>query len=55
MAGGIRGPLEDAVRFAEAIELRQMQRAAIPLEGGESARLALSTGFKSEEAQLPLL
>ena len=52
IAGGIGGPLNDLIRFGEAIELRQMQRAAIPLEGGESARFALATGFKSEEAQL---
>lgn len=52
MAGGLGGPLNNAIRFDEAIELRQTQRAAIPLERGETARLALPTGFKSEEAQL---
>jgi hypothetical protein len=55
MAGGIGSPLNDVIRFCEAIELRQSQRAAIPLERGEATRLALSTGFKSEEAQLKVL
>lgn len=55
IAGGSGGPFDDVIRFCEAVELRQTQRAGIPLEGGESARLALSTGVKSEEAQLEIL
>jgi len=51
---GVGGPLDNVVRFVEAIELRQSQRAAIPLEGGESARLALPTGVNAEEAQVLL-
>jgi threonine 3-dehydrogenase len=51
VSGSIGSPFDDVVRFDEAVELRQTQRAAIPLERGEAARLALPTGFKSEEAQ----
>ena len=36
----------------EAIELRQSQRAAVPLQRGETARFAFPTGFESEEAQV---
>ena len=50
--GGFRSPLNNVIRFDEAIELRQTQRAAIPLQRSEAARLAFSTGFKSKEAQL---
>src|SRR5581483_2571065 len=49
--GGI-GPLYNFVRFDQAIELRQLQRASIPLKRGETARFALPTGINSEEAQL---
>src|SRR5580692_7728631 len=52
---GVGGPLYNIVRFVEAIELRQSQRAAVPLQRGETARFAFPTGFESEEAQLPLL
>jgi hypothetical protein len=52
ISGGVVGPLDNVVRFGEATELRQTQRAAIPLQRGESARLALPTGVNSEEAQL---
>jgi hypothetical protein len=52
---GAGGPLDNVVRFGEAIELRQTQRAAIPFESGEAARLAFPTGFNSEEAQLSAL
>jgi hypothetical protein len=47
--------LKNVVRFDEAIELRESQRAAIPLEGGETARFALPTGINSEEAQPALI
>jgi hypothetical protein len=50
--GGVGGPLDNVVQCGEAIELRQTQRAAIPLERGEAARLAFPTGFNSEEAQV---
>ena len=52
---GVGGPLDNVVRFVEAIELRQSQRAAVPLQRGETARFAFPTGFESEEAQLSLL
>jgi hypothetical protein len=52
---GVGGPLDNVVRFVEAIELRQSQRAAVPLQRGETAQFAFSTGFESEEAQVPLL
>ena len=55
VAGGFRSPLNNVIRFDEAIELRQTQRAAVPLQRSEAARLALSTGFKSQEAQWPSL
>jgi hypothetical protein len=51
VAGGVGGPMDNVVRFGEAIELRQSQRAAVPLQCGEAARLAFPTGFNSEEAQ----
>ncbi len=54
MSRGAGSPFDNVVRFGEAVELRQTQRAAIPLQRGEAARLALPTGFKSEEAQLAL-
>jgi hypothetical protein len=47
--------LDNVVRFGEAIELRQSQRAAVPLQRGETARFAFPTGFKSEEAQVSSL
>lgn len=55
VAGGVGGPLDDVVRFDEAIELLYAQRAAVPFQGGEAARLAFPTGFNSEEAQVYLL
>ena len=51
----VGSPLDDVVRFVEAIELRQSQRTAVPLQRGETARFAFPTGFESEEAQLSLL
>ena len=50
--GSVASPFDNVIRFGEAVELRQTQRAAVPLQRGEAARLALPTGFKSEEAQL---
>ena len=55
VSGGVGGPSNNVVRFGEAIELRQSQRAAIPLQRGEAARFALPTGVNSEEAQVPAL
>lgn len=52
---GVGGPLDNVARFGEAIELRQSQRAAVPLQRGETARLAFPTGFNSEEAQVRTL
>jgi hypothetical protein len=49
---GVGGPLDNVVRFVEAIELRQSQRAAVPLQRGETARFAFPTGFEPEEAQV---
>jgi threonine 3-dehydrogenase len=49
---GVGGPLDNVVRFGEAIELRQSQCAAVPLQRGETARFAFPTGFESEEAQV---
>jgi hypothetical protein len=40
--------------MGEAIESRQMQRAAVPIEGCNAAGLALPTEVNSQEAQNPL-
>jgi hypothetical protein len=47
-------PSQDVVRMGEAIESRQMQRAAVPIEGCNAAGLALPTEVNSQEAQKPL-